>query len=54
MLVLETEVTVGVSGLPGVEAGIISMYDEGELKPIELIAYTINLYFYPAVIPDVR
>jgi hypothetical protein len=54
MLVLVSADSVGVSGLPGVDAGIISMKFEGALRPIALIEYTINLYLRPAVKPEVR
>jgi len=36
---------VGVVGLPGTLAGIISRKLDGELAPTMLFAITLNLYF---------
>lgn len=53
-LVLVCARTVGVVGLPGTFAGIISRKPDGELEPTILLAITLNLYFWPVVIPDVK
>ena len=40
----------GSNGRKGVVAGLTSMKLDGELAPTILLAITLNLYFYPAVI----
>ena len=45
---------VGVEGLPGTFAGIISRKLDGLLAPTTLFAITLNLYRWPEVIPEVR
>lgn len=54
MLVDDSDVSVGVFGLLGVVAGIISKWLDGAPKPITFLATTLNLYLRPVTRPELK